>query len=186
MSTWSEGMTGNPLSAYKLINDFPDFFYIRLFDDNVYRSVYGEQETIGKYIITSDRYLYLLAQDGTILMQWVPWDQGYVAFEMESNLTAIDGLDSDVVASGSLALEGKAKTKDGSISYTFSADGNAEVNMGGADVYKYSYFADYTGLIMLKDVTGAATEDVLYRHPETGVVYRYVIANDGWLDYLTQ
>lgn len=186
LSSWSEGMTGNPLSAYKLVNDFPDFFYIRLFDDFVYRSVCGEQETIGKYIITSDRYLYLLSKDNTILMQWVPWSQGYAAFEMESNLTATGGLESDVVTSSSIVLEGKAKTKDGGITYTFSEDGTVTVDMGDQHEYLYNYTATAEGLIMLKDTTGACTEDALYRDPDTGVLYRYVIATDGWFDYLSQ
>lgn len=185
LSNWSEGFSGEPRAAYKVLNDFDGSNYVRLFSDSMYRSVWYGTEITGKYVQPRDGKVYLLAPDGSISGQLVEWDNGYVTGLLEGAVSC-ETVEGTSIGRKCLVLSGEVFDSSAGTHYEFVDDDTVIVTLCGTHEIEFVYAAGTDGLVTLSDIAGAGERDYLYVDTLTGEVYRYVLASDSWFDFLSR
>ena len=182
--TWSSGIIGNCVSAYKLKTDIGKSYNLRLYDDNVYSAVLDGTTTTGKFVRRSNGDILLLSQEGETPDVLSAWEGGLVFNELETTLE-YESVNVLQGASAGMLLQGEVFDPDVGVTYRFSKDNEvSRVQLSGEST-SFFYFADSGGLITMTDTAGSGVYDYLWLDQSTGSVYRYVLESDEWFEFLS-
>lgn len=175
---WESGITGVCVGAYRLKLDLDEQFYLKLYDTNQYEITIGEERVIGKYLYDDSLNLILLSSDGTteVLYRCV---EGYAFGSMNVNAEFL----SDGVKENKLIL-GRVSDPTTGVVYSFTND-NTVIRLNGDISTEFFYYVDDTGMITMTDSAGSGVTDYLWLNTSTKNIYRYLVINDEWYQFLS-
>jgi len=181
---WGTELKGKCTAAYTLKQPLGKEYYLRLYDDQVFTSILGDETTVGKYAKTARGDILLLTEQGTRVDQLKQWANGAVFGAIEGNMQA-EVQKANMVDDLGYLFSGSCRDDNTNTTYRFDKTGTCYRVQANGTATEFLYFADMTGLITMTDSAGSGVMDYLWYDAENQVVYRYVLGTDDWYTYLS-
>lgn len=162
---------------------YSEDLYLRLREGNYYTFTVGSEQISGPYATATNGNLYLYDTVSKTVDCARPVVGGYAFSPLTADLS-YSVQKSNALEVGSLQLAGTAGSTEAGIYYQFQDDNVVFVGTSDTDLMEMTYFCDSEGLIAITDLYGVSYTDYLYYDIASGLLYKNVMVEDSWYNYL--
>lgn len=172
------------LYAYASGGDVKSGFTVKLYTDDLFLMNTSDGRVFGKYAVTSDdSWLLLFTSSTADPIKIKKWDGGLALSPMTTCLTS-ETVKENAVTDKGFSLTGSVYDEETGVSYDFTTSNLVERKVPGAANVEMLYFVNLSGAVTMVDSAGAGTRDVMWYDVDNNLMYRHILENDKWYEYL--